>query len=169
MDREAWLPVAGLLLLAACTGSERQRPIGLSDVYTGEGSMEATRRQLQGTWELLSLESSPSPGTPRVAIKASGSLVYDEYGNLRIDAHTVDPAAPAAARESAVLNFKGRAAIDPVKKELQLLDMTGNADPTEVLAPERKRRFEIDGDTLKLSSIDEKGEPVAVSLWRRRK
>lgn len=169
MDREAWLPVAGLLLLAACTASERQRPLGMGDVYTGAGSLESTRRQLQGTWELVSLESSPSPGAPRVVIKASGTLEYDEYGNLRIEAHTVDPAAPVAARESALLNFKGRAAIDPVKKELQMLDMTGNVDPTEVLAPERKRRFEIDADTLKLSSIDEKGEAVATSLWRRRK
>lgn len=169
MDRESWLPVVGLMLLAACTASERQRPIGLGDVYTGAGSLESVRRQLQGTWELVSLESSPAPGAPLVAIKATGTLVYDEYGNLQIEAHTVDPAAPAAAREFALLTFKGRAAIDPVKKELQMLDMTGNADPTEVLAPERRRRFDVDVDTLKLSSLDEKGQPVATSTWRRRK
>lgn len=169
MDRESWLPIAGLLLLAACTASERQRPIGMGDVYTGAGSLESVRRQLQGTWELVSLESSPEPGAPRVVIKATGTLVYDEYGNLRIDAHTIDPAAPVAAREAVLLTFKGRAAIDPVKKELQLLDMTGNVDPGEVLAPERRRRFDIDADTLKLSSIGEKGETVATSTWRRTK
>jgi len=167
MDRRSWLPIAGLVLLSACAAKERQRPLGLGDVNTGAGSVESVRRQLQGTWELISLESSPAPGKPPVVIKASGTLVYDEYGNLRIEAHTVDPAAPAAARELTLLTFTGRAAIDPVKKQLQMLNMKGNADPTEVLAPERTRRYELTIDTLKLSSLDEQGNPVAISLWRR--
>jgi hypothetical protein len=104
-----------------------------------------------------------------VPVKATGTLVYDEYANLTIDARTTDPAAPVAARESPVISFKGRAAIDPAKKELRLMDLTGNVDPNEVLAPERRRRFEVDTETLKLSSFDEKGELTAISTWRRRR
>ena len=169
MTRTAnWLLAAVLLVLTACTASERQRPIGLGDVNTGPGSLEAVRRQLQGTWELVSLESSPGPGLPRVPITATGTLVYDEYANLTIDARTSDPAAPIAWRESAVLSFKGRAAIDPVKKELRLMDLSGNADPNEVLAPERRRGFEVDANSLRLSSFDERGEVVAIATWKRR-
>ncbi len=153
----------------ACTASERQRPIGLGDVYTGAGSMEARRRQLQGTWDLMALESSPPSGGARVPIVAKGTLVYDEFGNLTIDAHTDDPAAPVAAREAIQLSFKGRAVIDPAKKELRLMDMIGNVDPNEVLSPERRRLFNIDADTLTLSSVDQRGDITAISTWRRRR
>jgi hypothetical protein len=158
------VPIAG-----ACTASERQRPIGLSDVNTGAGSLEAIRRQLLGTWELVGLESSPEAGGARVPVKATGTLVYDEYANFTMEARSADPAAPVAARETALLSFKGRAAIDPVKKELKLMDLKGNVDPNEVLSPERRRRFEIDADTLKLSSFDDRGEITAISTWRRRR
>jgi hypothetical protein len=170
MNRNSTLLLAAVIAVSAgCTASERQRPIGLGEVYTGAGSLEAVRRQLQGTWELIALEYSPQPGVPRVPVKATGTLVYDEYANLTIDARTTDPAAPVAARESPVISFKGRAAIDPAKKELRLMDLTGNVDPNEVLAPERRRRFEVDTETLKLSSFDEKGELTAISTWRRRR
>jgi hypothetical protein len=47
--------------------------------------------------------------------------------------------------------------------------LTGNVDPNEVLSPERRRRFEVTDDTLKLLSMDERGEVTAISTWRRRK
>jgi hypothetical protein len=152
-----------------CAAQERQRPLGIGDVRTGADTIEAVRRQLSGTWELVALESSPNPGAPRVAVQATGTLVYDEYGNLTIDARTTDPAAPVAAREVPVITFKGRAAIDPVKKELTMMEMVGNVDPDEVLSTKRRRVFQVDADTLKLSSIDESGDIAAVSTWRRRR
>jgi hypothetical protein len=66
------------------------------------------------------------------------------------------------------VSFKGRAAIDAVKHELQLMSLTGNVDPNEVLSPERRRLFEVDATTLKLSSINEKGDVTAISTWRRK-
>ena len=62
-------------------------------------------------------------------VQATGILVYDEFGNLTIDAHTTDPAAPVAAREATMLSFKGRAVIDVEKRELKLMDLTGNVNP----------------------------------------
>jgi hypothetical protein len=89
-------------------------------------------------------------------------------GNLMIDAHTTDPAAPVAAREATILSFKGRAVLDVAKRELKLMNLTGNVNPDEVLSPERRRRYEFDADTLKLSSFDEQGQVTSVAIWRRR-
>src|SRR5262249_46424136 len=130
---------------------------------------EATRRQLQGTWALVTLEMAPPGRASRVKVKASGTLTYDEYGNLTIDAHTDDPGAPVAAREASLLAFTGRAVIDPVKHELTLADLTGNVDPNEVLSPERKRRYSIQADVLTLSSVDAQGGITAVTTWRRQR
>ena len=43
-----------------------------------------------------------------------------------------------------------------------------NVNPDEVLSPERRRRYEFEADTLKLSSFDEQGQVTAVATWRRR-
>jgi hypothetical protein len=134
----------------------------------GSGALESTRRQLTGTWELVALESAPRGDDARVPVQASGTLIYDDFGNLTIDAHTTDPAAPVAAREANILAFKGRAVIDLARSELKLMDVTGNVNPDEVLAPERRRRYEITGDVLKLSSFNERGQVTAIATWRRR-
>jgi hypothetical protein len=169
------LVLASVVAVAAaaglgCPAAPRQRPVKGADVSTDTGSLESVRRQLQGKWELVALETvPPSGGTKRVPIKATGTLTYDEFSNLTIDAHTTDPNAPVAARERALLSFQGRAVIDVVRHELKLADVTGNVDPNEVLSPERRRRYEITLDSLKLSSVDAKGQVTAISTWHRLK
>jgi hypothetical protein len=152
--------------VTACAAAPRQRRIKGADVQTTAGSVEAVRRQLQGRWELVALESVPPRGGARVPISATGTLIYDEFGNMTIDARTTDPAAPVAARESDLLAFKGRAVIDAEHQELKLMDVTGNVNADEVLSTERRRRFEFGAGTLKLSSLDEHGEVTAISTWR---
>jgi hypothetical protein len=158
-----------LSLTLGCKSSERQRTMGMGAVDQGVNSLESVRRQLLGTWELVGLELAPKPGATRVPVAAAGVLTYDEYANLTIDAKTTDPAAPVAAREVNLLSFRGRAAIDPVKKELRLMNLTGNANPDEVLLPNQRRLFEVTDETLKLSTVDEKGEISAVTNWKRRR
>jgi proline racemase len=153
-------------MVTACAAEPLRRPMTGADVDTTAGSVEAVRRQLQGRWELVALESVPARGGARVPIKATGTLTYDEFGNLTIDARTTDPAAPVAARESDLLAFKGRAVIDAVHRELKLMDVTGNVDPDEVLSTQHRRRFEFDAGTLRLSSLDERGEVTTVATWR---
>jgi hypothetical protein len=148
-------------------GAPMNRPVALGD-DPGSNVVESVRRQLFGTWELVALEYAAAAGSTRVPVKASGTLIYDEYGNLTIDAHTTDPAAPVAAREANMLAFKGRAVIDTVKHELKLMNVTGNVDPDEVLSVDRRRKFEVDFQTLKLSSFDEAGTVTAISTWHRR-
>jgi hypothetical protein len=169
--------VAVLSLTVACrpgplsapgTGAPIGGSVPLGSV-SATGALETTRKQLEGVWELVGLESVPaSGGTTRVPIKASGSLTYDQFGNLTIIAQSDDPAAPVAAREVKAMTFKGRAVIDTVNSELQLMSLTGNVDPNEVLSPERRRRYAFEGDRLTLSSFDAKGQVTAISTWRRR-
>jgi len=160
--------LAAVLLLPGCAKAPRQRPVKMGDVNTGAGSLEAVRRQLQGTWELVSLAMVPPGGGGPVPIAAKGTLVYDEYGNLTIDAHTDDPNAPEAARTANVVSFKGRAVIDPDKSELKLMDVKGSVDPNTVISTERRRRFAFEGDLLKLSSLNPDGQVAATATWRRR-
>jgi len=139
-----------------------------ADVDTSAGSLEAVRRQLQGTWELVSLAVVPAGGGAPVPLAARGTLVYDEYGNLTVDAHTNDPNAPEAARTANLISFKGRAVIDAPKSELKLMDVTGSVDPNTVISTERRRRFAFDGDLLKLSSLQPDGQVAATATWKRR-
>jgi len=132
------------------------------------GALEAARRQLFGTWDLVSLESVPPGGGARATVTAKGTLIYDEFGNLTIIAETTDPDAPVAAREVRAVSFKGRAVLDVPHNELKLMAMTGNVDPNEVLSPERRRRYEFEAGLLKLSSFDAQGTVTAVAMWRRR-
>ena len=150
------------------SGAPQNKPVALSSEPTS-GALETTRRQLEGTWELVALESVPPGGGARVPVKATGLLTYDGFGNLMIDAQTTDPAAPVAAREVKMLSFKGRAVIDVVNSELKLMDVTGNVDPSEVVAPELRRRYVLDANDLMLSSFTEKGDVTMITTWRRRK
>jgi hypothetical protein len=154
-------------MAGACAVPAKPRPITVGKVDTGTGSLEAVRRQLQGTWTLVSLEATPAAGGALAPVKARGTLVYDDYGNLTIDANTSDPAAPAAARHGGLMSFKGRAVIDTAKSELKLMDLTGNVDPNAVLSPERRRRYAFSGETLTLSSIDAAGNVTSTAQWRK--
>lgn len=163
--------------LAACTpgpinpprtAQPINNPVALSS-DAPSGSLEMVRQQLMGVWELVELKNAPPKGGAPVPVKATGTLVYDQYGNLTIDARSSDPNAPVAAREVPRVSFKGRAVIDVVNHELKLMDVTGNVNPDEVLAPERRRRYVLEANLLTLSSFDGRGEVTAVSTWRRTK
>src|SRR5258706_4274980 len=85
-------------------------PIAIGSTPTG-GELEAARQQLVGAWELVALESTQGDG-PRAPVRASGTLTYDQYGNLTIEARTTDAAAPAAARAVDLMAFKRLAVND---------------------------------------------------------
>jgi hypothetical protein len=168
---------AALLLTVACTPGPLSGPVSTAPMSNpraisqdpSTSGVEAVRRQLAGTWDLVSLETSSGANGARAQVTATGTLVYDEFGNLTIDARTTDPDAPVAAREVPIVSFKGRAVIDTTQRELRLMALTGNVDPNEVLSPEQRRKYEfttIDG--LKLTSVDANGAVTAVSVWKRR-
>jgi hypothetical protein len=155
------------VVIAGCAAAPRQQPVKATEVQTGAGSVEGVQRQLEGTWDLVSLGVSPRGGAAPVTVAAQGTLTFDRNGNLTIEARTSDSYAPEAAQSGGVLAFEGQAVIDAAKGELKLSDQTGNVDPNAVLPPERRRRYAFEGDLLRLSSFDAAGKVTATSTWRR--
>lgn len=163
------LPVAALLVFPACAEKRtRRRPIQTSPVAAGEGSVTAVRKQLEGTWNLVSAEVLSASGT-MAPLKAKAALTYDAYGNLSLKGAFED--ASATAEQSAVLNFTGRAVIDAQQQVIHLLDLKESEGDFARLPPEmvarRDRVYAFEGDLLKLTVKDASGRVTAVNTWRR--
>ena len=151
---------------AGCAAGPRQRPIRAGDVDTGPGSVEAVRRQLSGTWELVSFEAFTGPGQSS-QVPASGRLTYDEFGNLTLDGELER----GDGSHAMLLNVSGRAVIDAPMQRFLILDSEGNLPFDErdfgTAAPDRFRYYEFDGDLLKLTVKDDTGQTTSLLTWRR--
>lgn len=163
------VPVVVLLIVPSCaTKRPRQRPIEMGPVESGPGTLESVRKQLEGSWNLVSAEIVSAAGQ-RALIKASAVLTYDAYGNLTLTGAYEDPA--ATAEQTAALNFKGRAVIDTQKHELHLLDMRQTEGEFAALPPDmaarRVRAYAFKEDVLTLTVRDSTGKITAVNTWRR--
>ena len=156
------LAVGFLMSTAACgvPAAPRQRPIEMGPVDTGPNSLEAVRRQLSGTWDLVSLDTFPKADGAAVPIaNAKAVLTYDDYGNLTIK----------GADATRMLDYSGRALIDVAKQQLYFRGVEGNVEelPKEIdIASTRKYAF--DGGLLKISTIDAQGRVTGTSVWKRR-
>jgi hypothetical protein len=163
------LPAVVLATVSACASSRpRQRPVEGGAVEAGPGSLESVRRQLEGTWNLMSAEVMSAVGV-KTTLKASAVLTYDAYGNLSLKGDFEDPA--ATAEQKATLNFTGRAVIDTQRQVLRLLDLQQSegefaALPAD-LAAGRERAYAFSGDLLTLTVKDAKGRVTAVNTWRK--
>ena len=100
------------LNVSACKGGPTKRPMRTSAVDTGAGSLEATRRALEGTWTLASLEVVDAAGAGK-PVKAAGQLTYDAFGNMTIKGVIEEP----ALKGSLVLDYDGRIVIDTAKHQ----------------------------------------------------
>ena len=140
--RRLTVAVALTTFAAGCASAPLNKPIQGGPVDTGAGSLEAERRQLQGTWSLLSYELHNAAGVA-TRVDASAQLTYDDHGNLTVQGHAKDPKARTPNAE-AFLNYKGRAVIDPDKHELRLLDVRGNGNTsTETINIDAVRHYQI--------------------------
>ena len=136
------------------------------DVPVGADTLEGVRRQLEGKWELTSLQAADATGT-LVPVAAGGKLSYDAYGNFDLDLEISEAAAKALGAQSAILDLKGRAVIDVAKGSMKIQDATpaaGAAAPENI---ERVRFYEFQGDVLKLTARDAAGKVTGVTSWRR--
>ena len=156
-------------LIAGCSSAPRKRPVKGGDVNTGPGSLEAVRRQLQGDWELVSIEAVDAVGkaTPR---KATVHLKYDEYGNLGITGKLLDTDEPQTS-VSGLLAYTGRAVIDPGKNRIVLMDVqsrlpSSEAIPAEV-SPDKVRYYDIQGNMLTLTVKDASGVTTGRTTWHK--
>jgi hypothetical protein len=162
--------VAVCVLLTACAPSPRQRPLSAGPVEFGPDSLEVTRRQLAGTWTMTRLEALDQTGH-LVPVKAKAQLTYDEFGNLTITATLEEPLpGQKSVGEASNLDYKGRATIDTARHELVF---TGNStaapDPgtLKAIGLESRRKYELDGQTLTMSTMDKNGKVILRTTYRK--
>jgi hypothetical protein len=146
--------------------------VKVGDVDTGPGSLAEVRRQLAGTWALVSYNTYET-GAPR-ALAATGELTYDQFSNLTLHGELREPDA-RGNRRPLLLNYTGRAAIDVTKHELQLLDVNSSgADLPRAVADQVDtgftRRYEFRGSEpqLVLTIVGPDGKPTAEAVWQKR-
>jgi hypothetical protein len=165
-----WL-VAPALVVFACAPSPRQRPILLSEVPGGAGSLVEARKYLEGRWTLQSYEVFP-PGAPPIELKGRGTLTYDQFGNLEIEVHADKASVPYLSRAgiettNGVLMTKGRTAVDMQQHTLTYM-LEGQPPlgaPSGPLALNRPRYWQVDGNILTLTTRDDEGKPTSVGRW----
>jgi hypothetical protein len=152
---------------AACQAAPRQRPVEMGPVDKGPGSLGAVRKQLEGTWTLVSLETYPERG-PAVLVKATGQLIYDQYGNLTIKGIVEGSGGGSTPDASRYLILKGRAVIDPTTQRLWVVEGEGDLSglPPPVSA-DKVRYYEFSGDVLRMSVKDASGRVTAKVTWKR--
>ena len=154
------LPAAG----CAKPNSVRNERMGLAN--TGPGSLTATRKALEGTWTLASLEMVDPQGARR-AIKASGQLTYDAYGNMTVRAVMEDPAEKAPL----VIDYQGRIMIDTQRLQFYSADLASDrpVEPGQAqsIAPDKVRAYELTADSFVVTYLDAAAKPTAVARWRR--
>lgn len=155
------------LIATGCAPAPRQRPVKGGAVDAGAGSLEAARRELEGSWVLQTLEIVNETGAFE-PVKASGTLSYDAYSNLQINGKIDDP----RLQKAIPLDFNGRVVIDAAKREFYPADIeAGPKVDTRKLAPigvDKVRKFEVAGDRLVVTYQDAAGKPTARTTWRRR-
>jgi hypothetical protein len=152
--------------LTACPAAPRARPVEMGPVDTGINSVEAIRRQLEGTWELVSLDVYSAQGEKQTA-QARGRLTYDKYGNMSIKG-TIQSGPHI---EKADLNLSGRVTIDPNNHIFRFGGITAatpdarRVDPK--LDPNHVRYYEFEGELLKTTTKNESGVTTATITWKK--
>jgi hypothetical protein len=159
-----------LLSVGACSAAPRQRPVRMGPVDEGAGSVTAARKYLEGRWTLESFDVFP-PGKPPVTLKGSGTLTYDDFGNLRIeiradqDASDLLRAAGIDIRDG-IISSEGRTAVDMQNRTLTYV-IQGQPAGTGPLALNHPRHWQVAGDVLTLTTKDDAGNPLSVGRWKR--
>jgi len=163
------LAVALVSATLGCHSAPSQRPMKAGPVDTGAGSLTSARQYLQGRWSLESYEIYP-PGKPPILLKGSGTLLYDEFGNLKIDVRA-DEASTDMLRDAGidlkdgVLASDGRTAVDMQNHTLTYV-VPGQAGRGP-LSLSRPRHWEVQGNLLTLTTQDDNGKPLSVAKWRK--
>ena len=156
---------------AGCASAPRERPIPMGEVDKGTGTLASARKFLQGRWTLESFEVYP-PGKGPIALKGSGSLLYDDMGNMRMEIRADQQSADALRQagmdiRDGVISTDGRTAIDLQNRTLTYV-LEGQAPLIEgPLSMRIPRHWVVEGDTLTLTTKDQAGKPLSVGRWKR--
>jgi len=156
-----------LLVLAATPGLMRSPLLASGQA----ASLTDARKLLEGLWSLESFEVR-TPGKPPIVLKGQGLLTYDNFGNLHMEVRA-DPAAAELLRaagiviDKGVISTDGKAILDVPNHTLTYFLEGQPKSGGGPLAANRKRYYELKGDTLTLTTRDDKGAPMSIAVWRR--
>jgi hypothetical protein len=157
------------LTFGACASAPREKPINVGEAETGPGSLAAVRKQLEGSWTLVSYEILQNGRRQR--LDATAEMTYDQFGNLNMIGELKNPD-PTRERRPALLNYSGRAVIDVDKSELRfVVENSRDPLPRSVEAnvkPENVRHFTFRDSLLELTISDANGQATGFSTWRRK-
>jgi hypothetical protein len=156
---------AFLLPLAGCQSAPRVRPVKMGDVDTGTTSVEAVRRQLKGTWELVTLDLvADGRKTP---LTANGRLQYDEFGNMSMKGTVTG----TEQIDEGLLNITGQVAIDPVAHTIRFRAIDANTPDERRIDPKldaaHVRYYEFTPAGLTTSLKNANGATRAVATWKK--
>lgn len=165
------LAAGASLLLGACTASSRQRPVEGGPVNLGPGSLEFTRRQLEGTWTLAKLEVADAAGQLK-AVRAKAQLTYDAFGNLTMKGVLQEPLpGQTTITDAPALVYAGKAVIDVAKQELVLTGVESSVTPDRsiqaALDLSARRKYVIAGNQLTLSVANAQGTTTFRTTYTR--
>jgi hypothetical protein len=169
-----WFVLSLLAALAAdlaCAPAPRVRPVRGADVDQGAQTLAAARKYLEGRWTLETFEVF-SPGQPPVALKGTGFVTYDEFGNLRMELRP-DEASADLLRKSGLevrdgaISTDGRTVVDMQNRTLTYVIENQGLAGTGPLALNRPRHWEVTDNVLTLSTRGDDGKPLTVARWRR--
>jgi hypothetical protein len=153
-------------VLFGCGPTQQLRTSRKTPVDAGAGSLEGTRKALEGSWTLVSFEVVDAKGS-RQSVTASGRLTYDAFGTMTIHGVIEDP----VLKDRLVLDYEGRIVIDTVLHEFRSVDLASDRpvdrDRIAMISPDNVRRYELSGDSLIVTYLDGSGNPTAVARWRR--
>lgn len=162
-----------VVCLAACVAPAGQNPIKGGPVDSGKGTLTAARTFLEGRWLLESFEVFPASGPP-VSLRGDGTLTYDQFGNLRMEIRADEKSADllrAAGIEIVdnSISTDGRAVIDLQNRTIAYI-AEGEGFATSLSGPlalNRPRYWEVNADTLTLTTKDDSGKPLSIGRWRK--
>ena len=176
--RRTFLLVAALAALTSgCMGG----PVRGTPVSTGPNSVEVARKDLQGTWQLLSLDVAADDGR-RTPVAAKGELKMDAFANLNIEYRITDEGIRALGvigvkSPNPVITTSGQVVIDAAQRRVTYVDAEQRADPLDAglaarranpFALERVRYYNIGADgILTLTTRHDSGRDAATSRWQR--
>jgi hypothetical protein len=174
---------AGVILAAisACAPGPTGRPYRTSPAATGPNTMEFVRKQLEGTWTLVSLVVHNASGA-RATPEATGTLTWDAFGNLKIEYRLSDGGLKAVEAigvrpPTPVIVTEGRAVINTQDHAIQYVPPDAPSRPFDpALAAARDNPFALErlryyvfgeDGTLTLSTRHDNGQNAAVSQWKK--
>jgi hypothetical protein len=161
-------------MIPACSAAPIDKPLPMGPIETGPGTLEEARNYLHGEWALLSMEIFP-PDQPSIRAAATGTMVYDDYSNMKVDVQLSPETAKLAEQNGipapdGVVKTDGRTVIDINSKSISyVLDGQESFRPPQgPLDLNRPRYWDVKGNMLTLRTKDATGRVLSVSVWQKK-